>query len=415
MPLRFLLAAIGSSGDVNPVIGLGAALRARGHRVELATNELFRPQVEAQGLEFAPLGTRAQAEAMMNDPRLWHPYRGFSCIVEGALLPYLEPLYRLVADRQGPDLRVAATTLGLGARVAQEKLGVPTASLHLQPSVFRSLVDNGRLALLDLGPRMPRPLKRGLFWIIDHAFVDRRVQPAFTAFRRSQGLGPVGGLFSHYLHSPQLVLGLFPDWFAPIQPDWPPQTRLTGFIMEDAGGTAAAQQGAEEFLAAGPPPILATPGSAARDRDRFFLHTVRACADLGLRAMLVTNHAAQLPGDLPRGVRAFSYLPFSQVLPRCSTLISHGGIGTLAQAVRAAVPQLVVPNAHDQPDNAQRIERLGLGLAIDARRYGRKNATRALADLQGAGPRRERCRDFARRIDAAAARTRACELLETLA
>ena len=118
MPLRFLLAAVGSSGDVNPVIGLGAALRARGHEVELATNELFQPQVAAAGLAFVPLGTAAEAEGIMADPRLWHPIRGFACIAERALLPNLAPLYRLIEARRDRGIRVAATTLCLGARAA---------------------------------------------------------------------------------------------------------------------------------------------------------------------------------------------------------------------------------------------------------------------------------------------------------
>ena len=87
MPLRILLAAIGSSGDVNPVLGLGKALKARGHRVSLATNEIFEGLVRESGLEFIELGTLKEAEAMMGDPRLWHRRRGFHCIVEGPSFP----------------------------------------------------------------------------------------------------------------------------------------------------------------------------------------------------------------------------------------------------------------------------------------------------------------------------------------
>jgi rhamnosyltransferase subunit B len=414
MPLRFLLAAIGSSGDVNPVIGLGAALRARGHEVELATNEIFRPQVEAAGLTLLPLGTAAEAEAVMADPRLWHPVRGFACIAERALLPNLEPLYRLIADRRDRGIRVAATTLCLGARAAQERLGIPTASLHLQPMVFRSLVDNSRLGPFDPGPGMPVALKRALFWVADRAFIDRLAKPGYNAFRARVGLPPVKELFAWHHHSPELVLGLFPDWFAPAQPDWPPQTHLTGFILEDAGGRPEAHQEAEAFLAAGPPPVLVTPGSAATDRTKFFANTVKAVSRLGLRAMLVTNHPGQLPSRLPPGVQAFPYLAFSAVMPRCAAVIYHGGIGTLAQATRAGVPQLVVPNAHDQPDNGQRIERLGLGHSLRPGRYSARAATRLIGDLVSSAAIRQRCREMAPRVDRAAALEAACALLERL-
>jgi rhamnosyltransferase subunit B len=415
MPLRILLATIGSSGDVHPVIEVARALRERGHRVEVATNAYFREQIEANGLEFSQLGTRAEAEALMSDPRLWDPVQGFGSIVEGAMLPNIPRLYRLIEERRGPGFVVAATTLCLGARVAQEKLGVPSATIHLQPTVFRSRVDNGRLGPFDMGPRMPRLVKDALFWFMDTLFSERLIGPELNAFRATLGLKPVRGIFSSYVNSPQLVLGLFPAWFAAIQPDWPANTHLTGFVLHDAWGKPETHAEAEAFLGAGPAPVLVTPGSAAMDRTEFFSGTVAACEAAGVRAMLVTNHPAQLPGRLPDGIRAFSYLPFSRVLPRCAAIAYHGGIGTLAQAVKAAVPHLVVPNAHDQPDNAQRIERLGLGINLGQRRFGVAAAKRAIAELCRSPEIRRRCDDFAQRIDTGASLNRACELIEALA
>ncbi|MFZ1054043.1 MAG: nucleotide disphospho-sugar-binding domain-containing protein [Opitutaceae bacterium] len=414
MPLRILLAAIGSAGDVNPVIGIGRALRARGHRVALATNEIFSNRVQDNGLEFIELGTRAEAETVMNDPRLWHPRRGFPCIVEHALLPNLKRLHAIVSERRGPGCVVAATTLCLGARVAQDALGVPTATLHLQPSVIRSHIDNGRLGGITMGPGMPRLVKRALFWAMDTFYVERLIGPELNRFRSRLCLPPVKGIFSRYVHSPDLVLGLFPEWFAPPQADWPANTHLTGFVLHDQGGEAPAYAEADLFLEGGPPPIVVTPGSAATDRHGFFRHAVKACERAGFRAMLVTNHPAQLPERLPEGIRAFPYLPFSRILPRCRAIVYHGGIGTLAQALHAGIPHLIVPNAHDQPDNGRRIERMGLGLCLSGRAFGAGAAGRAIARLTGDRQIRERCRDYARRIDGAAAAERSCILIERL-
>ncbi len=412
MPLRILLPTIGSSGDVHPVIGLGRALRERGHQVTVATNEIFSEQVQSNGLEFVALGTRDEAESIMRDPRLWDPLSGFPCIIEKALLPNVRRLYDIIAARQGPSSVVAATTLCLGARVAQERLGVRTASLHLQPSVFRSLADNGRLACFNLGPGVPRLYKRLFFWLVDRAVVERRLGPPLNGFRATLGLPPARGIFSRWFHSPELVLGLFPGWFAAPQADWPANTHLTGFVLHDEEARAL-PPGLEAFLGAGPPPLLVTPGSAATDRTAFFSATAGACAALGVRAMLVTNHPAQLPAALPAGVQAFPYVPFSRVLPRCAAIVYHGGIGTLAQAARAGVPHLVVPNAHDQPDNGQRIERLGMGLSVGPRAY-RRGASRAIAAVLRSPEILRRCRERAPAVDAAAALDRACERIEGL-
>jgi rhamnosyltransferase subunit B len=414
MALRILLPTIGSSGDVNPFIAIGRALKSRGHDVTVVTNDIFASQIAKNGLAFAALGTTAEAEALMRDPRLWHPRRGLGSIVELALLPNIERLYRIIEERNGPGMVVAASTLCLGARVAQDKLGVPTATLHLQPIAFRSYFDNGKLWRIDVGPGMPRPVKRALFWLTDTIYAEPKVRPGLNAFRSTLGLAPVRGIFSSYFHSPQLVLGLFPDWYAPPQLDWPANTHLTGFVLHDDGGSAEALAEADAFLDRGPAPLLVTPGSAAMDRTVFFKRTVEACQKSGVRAMLVTNHPGQLPAALPEGIRAFPYLPFSRVFPRCAAIAYHGGIGTLAQAIKAGVPHLVVSNSHDQPDNAQRIERLGLGIGVGQSGYGRGRAARAIAEVIGSAEIRRRCREFAPRIDGRASLERACALIESL-
>jgi len=130
--------------------------------------------------------------------------------------------------------------------------------------------------------------------------------------------------------------------------------------------------------------------------------------------MLVTNFPEQLPGNLPSEVRHFPYLPFSQILPRCSALVYPGGVGTMAQAINAGIPQLVVPHGHDQPDNAFRMKRLGLGSSVYPERYTAARVARILRELLTSSEIRSRCASYCRRIDSAAALNRACDLIENL-
>jgi UDP:flavonoid glycosyltransferase YjiC (YdhE family) len=57
-------------------------------------------------------------------------------------------------------------------------------------------------------------------------------------------------------------------------------------------------------------------------------------------------------------------VPLGQVLPRALALVSHGGIGTVSQALAAGIPQLVMPLGFDQFDNAARLERLGVAATL---------------------------------------------------
>ena len=84
---------------------------------------------------------------------------------------------------------------------------------------------------------------------------------------------------------------------------------------------------------------------------------------------------------LPREIVAFDYAPYGQILPRASVIVHQGGVGTTAQALRAGRPMLVVPYNHDQPDNASRIARLGVGRTLSRKRYNSSHVFKELSEL----------------------------------
>lgn len=366
------------------------------------------------GVDFLGLGTAGEAEALWSDPRLWNHSKAFACIVERAILPNLERLYNVIQERQSADIVVGASGVCFGARIAHEKLGVPLATIHVQPTLLRSLVDGSQLGRMRLDLSVPRFWKRFLLWALDKAVIDRLLGSPVNRFRARLGLPPIDRLMQNYIHSPQLVLGLFPEWFAPMQPDWPQNTHLTGFVLNGTGGDAEIGPEAEEFLALGPPPILFTPGSNAATLSAFFRESAEACRLGGYRGMFVTDFLQQLPNELPPQVQHFSYLPFDRVLPRCAAIVHPAGIGTMALAINAGISQLVVPYSHDQPDNARRLERLGLGMKIYPERYKAAAVSEVLKSLltdASIGTRRAERKGT---IEAKPALRCACEWIEYL-
>jgi len=413
-PMKVLLPTIGSAGDVHPIVALGIALERRGHRATILTNPLFEELIARQGLGFLPVGTIEDARATIADPDLWHPRKGFEVVARRAILPAMLEIYRHIERHADAGTVVAASGIAFGARIAQERLGVPTATVHLQPSIIRSLIDQGMAGDMRLSASQPMWFKRAFFRLADWLLIDRALKGPVNDFRATLGLPPVDRLMWRWLHSSQLVIGFFPAWFAAPQADWPAATHLVGFPLWDSGDNADLPQDARDFLQSGEAPIVFTPGSAGATMHRYFAESVKAASELGRRSMLVTNFPDQVPQQLPPFVRTFGYLPFSDLLPHAALLVYHGGIGTLAQTIKAGIPHLVVPNGHDQFDNAWRIEQLGLGRSIPQTKYRADRVAGAVRAILAEGDARGRYRDYASRMDSDAALTRACQLIETL-
>jgi rhamnosyltransferase subunit B len=412
--LHVLLPTLGSAGDVHPVIAIALAMQARGHRATILTNPYFQEQIQGLGIGFLPVGTKDMAEQLLNNPDLWHPRRGFHVIAEKVMLPSIQPIYNAIAQNAKPGAIVAASGISFGARIAHDKLGVPLATVHLQPSLMRSEFDSGMFGNVRISASQPRWFKKAIFGFVDWIAVDRKLRVPINQFRAGLGLSPIDHVLRDWLHSPQLVIGLFPEWFAPRQPDWPRNLHCVGFVLWDAACHAEVPPEAEEFLTAGDPPVIFTPGSAAATLHRFFDESVKAVKNLGIRAMMVTNFPEQLPRELPSKVKQFGYLPFSEVLPRAAMLVYHGGIGTMAQTIKAGVPHLVVPNGHDQFDNGFRIEKLKLGRSIPATKYNASKVEQSIRTLLSDSTLKGHSADYATRIDSQASLTRVCELLEQL-
>lgn len=409
---HFILTPVGSSGDVHPYVGIGRALRARGHDVTLITSEPFRDVGERAGLTFVPTHSAAEFEELLKHPDLWHPQRGMRLVLSAAARA-LRLEYARIAEAYRPGASVlVGHTLSFATRLFEEVHRAPAATLHLAPSVFRSKYRQPVYVPGHDTSGYPRWLKRVVWWMIDRAVIDPVIVPEVNRFRRELGLRRMSRIFNTWVHSPQRVIGLFPEWFAPPQPDWPPQLRLTGFPMYDESEQHGLAAGLEAFLASGPPPLVFTPGSANRAAAAFLRTAVDASTRLGRRALLLTRYGEQVPHPLPATVRHEAYVPFSQVLPRCGALIHHGGIGTCAQGLAAAIPQLIMPLGFDQPDNAARLERLGVATWVVPARFTPDRVASALGSLLDGERVQSRCRRWADALRTGDPLRDTCALLE---
>ena len=414
--MHFLITALGSYGDVHPMVGLGSALARRGHRVSLVANPYFENEVRDAGLNHLPFGTCQEYLQLVHHPDIWHPVRAPFFVWNYACGPVLERLYDLLVDQTVPGQTVIVSHgLDLAGRIVGEKHGVPVAGVHFAPAVFLSKYQAPRLPRVLWYKSVPSWIKGAQYWCADQFVFDRLVGRPVNKLRKEVGLEPISHVLTRWWHKTDAIVGLFPPWFAKPQPDWPVGVKLTGFPLWDSSDQQELPGEVSRFLEAGEAPLVWTPGSANATTPQFFTTAVEVCQLLGRRGIVLTKFADQLPDRLPEKVRHFDFVPLSYVLPRAAAFIHHGGIGSCAQGLSAGVPQLIRPMAFDQFDNSIRLQRLGVGCEVSVGRFRASRVAKVLDRILTSDRAKKQCRHWAVKCDGLVSLRNACETLETLA
>jgi rhamnosyltransferase subunit B len=410
--MNIIFVAIGSYGDVNPLMGIGRALKKRGHAITMMANPYFEKKIRDSGFEFVPVGTAKEYHDTVD--RLSGPNMK-SVINDYLYIRPMRPVYEYLSCHYVKNKTlVIGNIYCTGARLAHEKFGIPMISTNLVPMMFISSYDPPIFTFT----RYPRWTPRFVFSLMiaaAHVVVDRDLIPAIKKFRKEIGLLPQVRKVNRWMLSPDKVIGFFPDWYGRPQPDWPPNIELVGFPLCEEGQPqdCALPAELEEFLSAGDAPIIFTPGTPNKNRyASFFEKAVEATKKIGARAIFISQFKEQVPRNLPPHVRYFPYLPFSQVFPRASAVVFHGGIGTIAQAILAGIPQLIAPWGVDQFDNGARIKALGLGDMISSLRCTVDSLADMLQYIMNSPEIRKRCGEVSRIIQEADPINKACRIIE---
>jgi UDP:flavonoid glycosyltransferase YjiC (YdhE family) len=385
-PKRIVINCWGSHGDFFPYVGLALALKARGHAPVVATPEIYREEVERAGLEYAHVGPDLDPNDKTLYDRVMDQARGGEVIIRELLMPKLKQTYaELTTVAADADLLVGHP-LTVSVPLVAERTNRPWVSTVLAPMLFFSATD---LPVLPQAPALRHAGKLG-GWAARGVvrFAHRMTKNWFEPVHRLRGelgLPPAGHPMFEGMFSQRLTLALFSRVLAEPQPDWPPHVRTTGFVFYNGPDPTLSPE-LEEFLAAGPPPLVFTLGtSAVGAAGRFYHESAAAAARLGVRAVLLIGSFEQNRPDrhLSRDVLVVDRAPHQLLFPRASAIVLHGGIGTTGQALRSGRPVLVVPHGHDQFDNAHRITKLGVARTLHPKRYRAPRVSRELARLLG--------------------------------
>lgn len=415
---RIVLATWGSYGDLNPFIGLAAALAARGHAPVIAAPEFYRRDVEAEGIAFRPMRPDVDPTDRALIARIMDARRGTEFMVRELLVPAVRGAYDdLWAATEGADLLVSHPVT-FAAPLVGERRGMRWLSAVLAPISFFSRHDIPAFPSMPWTARLSGVPGAGRLLTGVARAITRRATAPVARLRAELGLPRAANPLFDGQFAPHGTLALFSRLLADPQPDWPARVTRTGFVFYDRTAGRGLPAGLDEWLGGGPPPLVFTLGSAAAGTDegarRFFAASAAAARELGMRALLVAGfdgaaRAAEFAGG---GVHVTDAVPYSSVFPRAAAVVHQGGIGTTAQALAAGVPQLVVPFAHDQPDNAVRVARLGVARWTTPRRYAGGAAARELRLLLARPERAALAASIGAEVRSEQGAERACAAIE---
>lgn len=417
---RIVLTTLGSRGDLNPFLALALGLRTRGHEVLFAVEQNFRQAVMEAGFPVHLLPGDIDAVFAAYPRQIFGsslPLLTARLLIEKHVLPTaaatIEELRAACAEA---DLFVSTAHQVLASTVA-DLVQAPWVTIALTPATIPS-TSIAPLPALGALPDFLRPLIYRSSWAAGMASLRPVVDAPINRLRAHYMLPPRHNLFFGGNLSHTLTAVIISPAFVSSPADWPSSIRQTGFCFWDTPAAWDEPGELSLFLQEAQPVVVVSSGSMSlllRDAFASFYQTsISAIRQVGARALVIGAPPGLLPASLPKEVYALPFAPFSQIYPRCAVAIHHGGIGTVAQTLRAGIPVLVTPWGVDQFFAAAQVEQIGAGRYLSRRAYTTVRVAKALDELLHDRQYHERSRAIADQITREDGVATLCDALEAV-
>jgi rhamnosyltransferase subunit B len=384
---RIVVTTFGSTGDLNPFIALGLVLRSRGHDVIFAVEANFQEQLSLLGFPVRLLtGDQEKALApfrqqIFNNEQ---PLTSLKLLMDHYILPTLpEKVVELREICQQADLLISVAPQ-FAASIVADLLHLPLVSVILTPSTLPS----ASIAAQPLSIHLPASLQRlsnRFSWFVGGLFLRQIVDKPINNLRRTFHVPPRSNLMWTGNLSQRLTALAVSSAFLSRPGDWPESLKMTGFCFWDRPVDWQFSETLKTFFRGDKPVVAVTAGSVAPEERALFLSyyqtSIESILACGARALVINAPENIAFSEQRDEVLQLPFVPFSEVFPACAAVIHHGGIGTIAQCLRAGVPSLVVPGGVDQPFNAAQVVQRKAGRWIPRKHYTMRRAEHALKAL----------------------------------
>jgi len=397
--MHFLIVALGTHGDVLPLITLGRHLRARTHRVTLLAPVIYGSTIEHDDIGFVPLSNKDEYERSVRDiPLLNSRYRALYLLRHA--ISWNKIVYLTARSLRGPDLvMVAADRSMLWADFnVHFHLKVPVVRLEFDPPRLRNVIG-------EIGE-------------LPHSRVQKvliaKIEAQWRRGMKDQGL-PIGrGGMTRLKRS-----GLRDVPRVCLYPPWLTNPRRSRSV-HDFGFLPPANFGEKSC----DPPfkrlsdkklivfVAGTLGMTKPWSDRFFAVSAEICERLNCEGLLLGGDKSPAIQRPTLSITWRSFLPLTRILSHASVIVHHGGIGTTAVAMEHGIPQLIIPRFGWQPSTAERFRRLGVCTLLHERTYTVERASNEIQRILNDDSFRKRALALVQQFNPGDVPVRICKFLE---
>ncbi|PYI11514.1 UDP-Glycosyltransferase/glycogen phosphorylase [Aspergillus sclerotiicarbonarius CBS 121057] len=370
--LNIVIQIVGSRGDVQPFIALGNELQKYGHRVRLATHDVFAEFVTQSGLEFYPIGGDP-AELMafiVKNPGLIPQMSALRAgevqkkramvaeMLQGCWKSCIEddPVTKVpfVADV------IIANPPSFAHIHCAQALSIPVHLMFTMPWTSTKAFPHplANLSSSDMNPKTANRVSYGVVeWLTWQGLGD-----VINRWRASIDLEPISATEGPRL-AETLKVPFTYCWSPALIPrpqDWPTNIDICGFFFREPP-TYKPSPRLQEFLDSGPAPVYIGFGSIVIDNPQKMTEIIlEAVARTGVRA-IISRGWSKLGGTPGHNIYYIDDCPHEWLFQHVAAVVHHGGAGTTACGLSNGRSTTIVPFFGDQPFWGNMVARAGAG------------------------------------------------------
>ena len=369
--MKVVISSFGSSGDFNPCLGLARTLRQKGVDVLFLSNPYYEQVITEAGLRFCPAGEYFDVfQEIADNPDYLHARRGprtvWNLVVK--TVPLMYHAMKELIEKENPDM-VACHLLEYGGMIAARERSIPYVTLSPTPVGWFNVHPPLYLSYTEL----PAWIRKFQVQSIRCMMVIG-LKYFLRSYCRKRSIPQPLKSFGDVYQKSCLNLGIWSTLLKDYANDDPPHSKICGFVRDEhIKDWPDVPDVISNLFAQDPKPVVIGMGSTASLHGaEIYQNTAAVCKELNQPCLIIGKGLSKY-ADTDRNIFVVDFAPYGWVFSRAAVVIHHGGLNTTAETLRAGVPALVIPHAHDQFDNAIRTERMGVSKRLKVAHAASKN------------------------------------------